>query len=81
MHAKSGQEARTPRKCSASTDPDGDSLVFSWTVPSGTFVNGTSATSVILQVTFPGAAPLRVTLVVNDGNGGSDSASFTVTLS
>lgn len=66
---------------SASSDPDGDSLTFSWTVPSGTFVNGTAATSVIPQVTFPGTGPYTVTLVVNDGNGGSDSTSFTVTLS
>ncbi len=74
-------QVRRPRKCSASTDPDGDSLTFSWTVPSGTFVNGSSAISIIPQVTFPGTAPYRVMLVVNDGYGGSDSASFTVTLS
>ena len=66
---------------SASSDPDGDTLTFSWTVPSGTFVNGTSATSVIPQVTFPGTGDYTVTLVVSDGNGGSDSTSFTVLLS
>ncbi|MFQ5529906.1 MAG: PKD domain-containing protein [Gemmatimonadota bacterium] len=66
---------------SASSDRDGDSLTFSWTVPSGTFVNGTSATSVSPQVTFPGLAPYTVVLVVNDGRGGTDSASFTIQLS
>lgn len=66
---------------SASSDPDGDSLTFSWTVPSGTFVNGTSASDEIAQVTFPGTAPYTVTLEVDDGNGGTDSFSFTVRLS
>ena len=66
---------------SASTDPDGDALTYIWTVPSGVFVNGTSATSVIPQVTFPGTGPYNVTLAVSDGRGGSDSTSFTVTLS
>ena len=66
---------------SASTDPDGDALTYIWTAPSGVFVNGTSATSVIPQVTFPGTGPYNVTLAVSDGRGGSDSTSFTVTLS
>lgn len=65
---------------SASSDPDGDSLTFSWTVPSGTFVGGTGPDSEIAQVTFPGAAPYTVTLIVDDGNGRTDSTSFTIQL-
>ncbi|MEN8145685.1 MAG: PKD domain-containing protein [Gemmatimonadota bacterium] len=66
---------------STSSDPDGESLTYSWTVPSGTFEAGTDANSEIAQVTFPGAAPYTVTLVVDDGNGGTDSTSFTIQLS
>ena len=65
---------------SASFDPDGGPLSFSWTVPNGTFVDGTSASSEIAEVTFPGTAPYRVTLIVTDADGNSDSFSFTVGL-
>ncbi len=65
---------------SGSSDPDGDALTFSWTVPSGTFVGGTTASDAIVQVTFPGTAPYRVTVTINDGNGGNDSAEVTVGL-
>jgi hypothetical protein len=47
---------------------------------SGRFVNGTSATDPLVQVTFPGTAPYTVTLVVNDGNGGTDTASVLIDL-
>lgn len=65
---------------SGSSDPDGDTLSFSWMVPSGTFVGGTSATDETIQVTFPGAAPYTVTVTVDDGNGGTDQASITISL-
>jgi hypothetical protein len=65
---------------SQSSDPDGDSLTFSWVVPSGTFVNGTGPADPTIQVTFPGAAPYTVRVTVDDGNGGSDEASVTITL-
>ncbi len=61
-----------------SSDPDGDTLSFSWTVPNGRFVNGTSATDPLVQVTFPGTAPYTVTVVVNDGKGGTDTASVVI---
>ncbi len=63
-----------------SSDPDGDTLSFSWTVPNGRFVNGTSATDPSVQVTFPGTKPYTVTLVVNDGKGGTDTASVLIDL-
>jgi hypothetical protein len=66
---------------SASTDPNGDALSYSWTVPSGTFENGTTAADPTIEVSFPGAAPYTVTLVVDDGNGETDSATFTIQLS
>ncbi len=62
----------------ASSDPDGDQLTYEWTVPSGTFVEGTTASDAIAKVTFPGTAPYVVTLVVDDGNGGSDQAQVTI---
>ncbi len=65
---------------SASTDPDGDALTFSWTAPSGTFVENTSATSQVAKVTFPGTAPYDVRLIVSDGRGGADTTNFLVTL-
>ena len=66
---------------SASSDPDEDQLSFAWTVPNGTFVNGTTASDPVIQVTFPGAHPYTVTLVVDDGRGGTDSAQVTIGLS
>lgn len=63
---------------SLSSDPDGDPLAFQWTVPSGTFVQSTSASSEVPKVTFPGAAPYDVTLRVTDPAGLSDQATMTV---
>ncbi len=65
---------------SGSSDPDNDPLTFSWVVPSGIFVNGTTSIDEIIEVTFPGAAPYTVTVTVNDGRGGSDTASITITV-
>ena len=59
---------------SGSTDPDNDPLIFFWTAVNGTFVNGTDANSEVAQVTFPGVAPYAITLIVNDDNGGLDTA-------
>ena len=63
-----------------SSDPDGDTLSFSWTAPMGAFVNGTSATDQLVQVTFPGTDPYDVILIVNDGKGGTDTASVLIGL-
>ncbi len=66
---------------SGSSDPDGDALSFAWTVQSGTFVEGTTPNDAVIKVTFPGAAPYAVNLVVDDGRGGTDTASTTIGLS
>ena len=66
---------------SESSDPDGNQLSYSWTVPNGTFVNGTTANDPIIEVTFPGTAAYVVTLTVSDGNGGTDSAQVTIDIS
>lgn len=65
---------------SGSSDPENDPLTFAWTVFSGTFVNATTATSEIAQVTFPGTGDYAVTLTVDDGNGNQATAQFTITL-
>lgn len=64
-----------------SSDPDGDSLTYAWTVANGTFVNGTTASSATAEVTFPGTGAYAVTLTVNDGNGGTNTANTTIPLS
>ncbi|UCD25599.1 MAG: hypothetical protein JSW51_06710 [Gemmatimonadota bacterium] len=61
-------------------DLDGDSLTVLWTVPGGTFVNGTSATDEIARVSFDGSSARTVTLDVDDGNGGTASRAFTLHL-
>ena len=65
---------------SGSTDPDDDALTYSWVVPSGRFVDGTSDTDAVIKVTFPGAAPYVVTLTVRDGRGGSNATNVTIGL-
>jgi len=66
---------------SGSTDPNGNSLTYRWTAASGTFVNGTTPTDSIAQVTFPGTAPYAVTLTVTDPDGNSNTANTTIGLS
>ena len=78
--AGDGNQTVVTIDASASSDPDGDPLTYSWVVPNGTFVGGTSSTDAIVQVTFPGTAPYTVTVTVSDGNGGSDSAQITIGL-
>ncbi len=65
---------------SDSSDPDGDPLTYQWSVFGGNFVGGTDASDDVIQVTFPGTAPYPVTLTVDDGRGGSDSADFLIDL-
>ena len=57
---------------STSTDPDGDELSYAWDIRSGT--PSTATGPVVTGVTFPNVAPYEITLTVDDGNGGADSA-------
>ncbi len=61
-------------------DPDLDPLTVVWTVPGGTFVEGTSATDDIVKVSYAGTAPHTVTLDADDGKGGTASRAFTLQL-
>lgn len=63
---------------SDSSDPDGDALSFSWTVQSGIFVEGTTPSSQVAKVTFPGISDYAVSLQVTDPSGASDTATGTV---
>ena len=61
---------------STSTDPDGDELSHSWDIQSGT--PNTATGQVVTGVTFPNVAPYPVTLSVDDGRGGTDSATTAI---
>jgi len=65
-----------------STDPDGDSLTYQWTVLSGTVTLGgaTTATPYFTAPTTTTTTVLVFQLTVNDGRGGSNSATTTVTV-
>ena len=56
---------------SGSSDPDGDTITFSWDVPGGTFVKSTSETSDVASVTFSESTESNVdiTLTVTDEPG------------
>lgn len=63
-----------------STDPDGDALTYLWSIPGGTFENGTNTTDTNVSVTFPGNTIELVTLTVMDTGGLSDAAELTIGL-
>jgi Legume lectin domain/PKD domain len=61
---------------SASTDPDGDVLTYTWTGP----FDGGTATGVSPTVVFPGPGTYVVTLTVDDGNGGTATDTIEITV-
>ncbi|HEY8171155.1 MAG TPA: PKD domain-containing protein [Candidatus Limnocylindria bacterium] len=61
---------------SASTDPDGDVLTYTWTGP----FDGGTATGVSPAVVFPGPGTYEVTLTVDDGNGGTATDTIQITV-
>jgi len=75
-----GNQTLVTLDASGSADPDGDEITFDWTVPSGTFVNGTSASDATPEVTFPGTGDYETTVIVTDLFGKADTASVTVFL-
>lgn len=59
-------------------DPDGDSLQYQWSSPTGTVMNQTAATSTWMAPNTPGAVPVTVT--ASDGRGGMASATVMITV-
>ena len=58
------------------TDPDGDTLRYRWTGPTGTFANAAERQTQWTAPGQPGAVPLTVT--VDDGKGGTASDTVTI---
>jgi outer membrane protein OmpA-like peptidoglycan-associated protein len=58
------------------TDPDGDTLTYRWTVPSGTLAN--PADRQTLWTAPQQEGPVRATVTVDDGKGGTASANVTI---
>jgi outer membrane protein OmpA-like peptidoglycan-associated protein len=57
-------------------DPDGDTLTYRWTAPTGTFANAADRQTPFTCPAQPGAVPVTVT--VNDGKGGTASDTVTI---
>src|SRR4029077_19337393 len=58
-----------------STDANGDSLTFAWT-----FGDGGSATGRLANHTYANAGSYAAILTVNDGHGGTDTASVAISV-
>lgn len=66
---------------SASTDADGDALIYAWTQTAGPGVALTGANAAQATFTAPaGSAVLTFLLTVDDGKGGTDSDTVTITV-
>jgi outer membrane protein OmpA-like peptidoglycan-associated protein len=57
-------------------DPDGDTLTYRWTAPTGTFANASDRQTRFTCPAQPGAVPVTVT--VNDGKGGTANDTVTI---
>lgn len=58
------------------SDPDGDSLTYRWTAPQGTFSNSTASSTTWTAPNDP--ANITVTVTVQDGRGGSATATVSL---
>jgi peptidoglycan-associated lipoprotein len=68
-----GQSATVSAKAA---DPDGDQVTYQWTAPSGTLAQPTAASTRWTAGDQPANVPIQVT--VNDGKGGTASATTTI---
>jgi outer membrane protein OmpA-like peptidoglycan-associated protein len=57
-------------------DPDGDTLTYRWTAPTGTFANASDRQTRFTCPAQPGAVPVTVT--VSDGKGGTANDTVTI---
>jgi peptidoglycan-associated lipoprotein len=57
-------------------DPDGDTLTYKWSAPSGTFANPAERQTIFTCSSTPGSVP--VTVSVSDGRGGTASDTITI---
>lgn len=66
---------------SGSSDPEGDALTYSWSLdaPAGSTAQLSDDTAVQPTFTAGVAGDYTATVVVSDGNGGTDTASITIT--
>jgi len=67
---------RTSTITAIAQDPDGDALTYRWTVPTGTLQNPADRQTVWTAPQQVG--PVQATVTVNDGKGGTASASTTI---
>ena len=67
---------RTTTVTADAQDPDGDTLAYRWTGPSGTFTNPTDRQTIWTAPQQEG--PVQLTIGVNDGKGGTASANVTI---
>lgn len=64
---------RVTLNASASHDPDGDAMMYGWTLP-----NGTTPAGAIVNVTFTSVGSFRISLTVTDSHGARGFANATL---
>ncbi|MEQ1911991.1 MAG: OmpA family protein, partial [Vicinamibacterales bacterium] len=67
---------KTATVTAVAQDPDGDTLTYRWTVPSGTLQNPSDRQTIWTAPNQEG--PVQATVTVNDGKGGTASANTTI---
>jgi outer membrane protein OmpA-like peptidoglycan-associated protein len=67
---------RTSTVTANAQDPDGDTLAYKWSAPSGSFANPAERQTIFTCPQTPGSVP--VTVAVSDGKGGTASDTVTI---
>jgi peptidoglycan-associated lipoprotein len=67
---------RTSTVTADAQDPDGDTLAYKWSAPSGSFANPAERQTIFTCPKTPGSIPVTVT--VTDGKGGTASDTITI---